>query len=214
MIKITQPYKEEVLFPFCLRQTKEELIIEVYSEFLTVAKEFEKRFSNSPFSDEALRFIDENIEIDGYERNDEYNDYYLLYALEGELDINTDGVVSLCEAKYERDRTDFELDFVKEEGLPAFVIVDNGEIASVCSINFETEDDETDCEIAVETLEEYRRRGYAKKVIAKMSNYLIKSGKRPTYLCSVKNKASLELIKGLGFILSEKEFYYNCDKRN
>lgn len=213
MIKITRPYKEDVLIPFCIRQNENELITEVYSEFVPVAKEFEYRFSDDPFCDEALLFISENVEIEGYYRTDGFNDYYILFARDRLLDIDTDGVVALSDAEYITDDTEFELDFVKEEGIPAFVIVENGEIASVCSINFEIEDDETDCEIAVETLEKYRRRGYAKKVICAMSNYLLSLGKRPTYLCSVKNTPSIELIKQLGFTEIQKEFYYNCYKR-
>jgi len=54
-------------------------------------------------------------------------------------------------------------------------------------------------EVSVDTLPEYRRRGYGKAVISAMTKAILDIERIPIYECSFKNEASIRLAKAIGY---------------
>lgn len=54
-------------------------------------------------------------------------------------------------------------------------------------------------EIGINTLKEFRGKGYAKIAVAAMIKYLVQSGKTPLWSCAASNKASARLALAVGF---------------
>lgn len=54
-------------------------------------------------------------------------------------------------------------------------------------------------ELGVDTLPEFRRRGYGKAVISLMTKAILDVGRIPIYECSFKNEASIRLAKAVGY---------------
>lgn len=212
MIRITKPYKDDMIIPIAVSFIDGELNIDVYEEFLSVAEQYETDYVDRYFSDEALSFISENIECDGYVRYDPYNEYYIVYRTD-KVCCNTDNdVVGIEDAIYEFDETEFEADVIKENAQPASLIIKDGHIAAIAAANYFIEDEEHEVELAVETLPRFRGRGYAKSVLCDMARKVLVMGKTPTYRVSCFNTASIATVKSCGFYETGKEYYYNCYK--
>lgn len=211
MITITKPYKDDMIIPISVNLFDEELKIDVYNEFLPLAHEYIKKFEGRYFSEEALEFLDKNIDVEGYARYDDALEYYIVF--EGTnaktSDIET---VDIEIAEYITDETEFEADIIKEQGQPASLIVKEGRIAAISAANFFIEDDDKEVELAVETLPEFRGKGYAKAVLCDMARKVIELGKIPTYRVSCFNKPSIATALSSGFKEIGKEYYYNCYK--
>lgn len=213
MINITKPYKDDMIIPISVSFLNNNLNIDVYEELLPVAKEYLKRFEGRYFCEEALIFLDKSIDIEGYVRYDDPLEYYIVF--EGASAVKSDiEVVDIANAVYEVDETEFEADVIREEKQPASLIIRDGRIAAIAAANYLIEDDEEEIELAVETLEEYRGRGYARAVLCDMANKVIGMGKRPTYRASCFNKASIATALSCGFSEIGKEYYYNCYKED
>lgn len=211
MINITKPYKEDMIIPISVSLLKDELNIDVYEEFLPLAREYIKKFEGRYFSEEALGYLDENIDIEGYVRYDDALEYYLVF--EGndaqKSDVET---VDIEKAEYISDETEFEADTIKEQGQPASLIIKEGRIAAIAAANYLIEDEDDEVELAVETLPEFRGKGYAKAVLCDMARKVIEMKKTPTYRVSCFNKASIATALSCGFNEIGKEYYYNCYK--
>lgn len=54
-------------------------------------------------------------------------------------------------------------------------------------------------EISVTTSPNYRRRGWGRSVVASMVNYLLENGRKPLYVVSQQNEASMNLAERVGF---------------
>lgn len=212
MITITKPYKEDMIIPITVSMIGDELNITVYKEFLSVAQEFKERFDGRYFSPEALRFLADEIECEGYTRYDPYDEYYLVFSTNEKCNIINNKVVDIENAVFYEDATEFEADIIKAEGEPASLIIEKGSIAAIAAANYFIEEDEEEVELAVETLPEYRGRGYGSSVLCQMINKVLDMGKIPTYRASVFNKASIATAKKCGFAEIGKEFYFNCYK--
>ncbi len=211
MIRITKPYKDDMIIPISVSLSNDELNIDVYEELLALAEEYAERYEGKYFSEEALRFLDANIEIDGYIRYDVALEYYVVF--EG-TKASKSGIetVDIENAEYTVDETEFEADIIRENGQPASLIVRDGRIAAISAANYFIEDDEDEVELAVETLPEFRGQGYAKAVLCDMAHKIIDMGKVPTYRASCFNTASIATALGCGFTEIGKEYYYNCYK--
>ncbi len=200
-----------MIIPISVSLLNNELNIQVYEEFLSVAEEYEKRYANRYFSKEAFRFLDRNINADGYLRYDDPSEFY--YVFEGSnASVSEIETVDIENAEYTVDETEFEADVIRQEGQPASLIIKDGRIAAISAANYFIEDDEEEVELAVETLPEFRGNGYAKAVLSNMAQKVIKMGKIPTYRASCFNKASIATALSCGFSEIGKEYYYNCYK--
>ncbi|MBE6573957.1 MAG: GNAT family N-acetyltransferase [Ruminococcaceae bacterium] len=214
MINIVKPYKDDMIIPMTVSQFDDGIRIDVYEEYIDIAEEYEQSFKDDYFSDAALLFLTERIRPKGYMRYDDLYSYYLVYKMDdiSELCDSDIPVQDIYDAQYVKDKTEFEADVIKENGQPASVIVKNGAIASIAAANYFIEDDEDEVELAVETLPEYRGRGYGKAVLCDMVKKVFKMGKYPTYRVSCFNEASIRTVEACGFKPIGKEYYINFYK--
>lgn len=212
MINITKPYKEDLLIPLSVSLFGNELNIDVYEEFFEVAQDYEKNYVGNYFSKEALDFLAANIKIDGYVRYDDIYDYYLVYATNRSVGYKNDIVCDIEDAEFHTDDTEFEASVIKDQGEPASLIVKNGRIAAIAAANYFVCDDDEEVELAVETIPEFRGRGYAKAVLSHMTDKMLAEGKTVTYRTSASNLPSIATALSCGFIEVGKEYYFNCYK--
>lgn len=68
------------------------------------------------------------------------------------------------------------------------------------SIGFVSNIDENGANIVIETKEKYRRKGYGKAIVEKISRDLIRDNIVPIYWVNKENIASINLAKSLGFV--------------
>ena len=202
-----------MIIPISVSLINDELNIDVYEELLAVANEYLERFDGRYFSHEALSFLDASIDIEGYVRYDDPLEYYLVFEANN-VTKATIPVVAIEDAEYTVDETEFEADVIKAEGQPASLIISDGRIAAIAAANYIIDEDDEEVELAVETLEEFRGRGYAKAVLCDMIGKVIALGKTPTYRVSCFNEASVATARSCGFTEIGKEYYYNCYKED
>lgn len=82
-------------------------------------------------------------------------------------------------------------------GLARAVIRKNGEMVATAGINWETANF---AEINVETSPAARGQGYGKSVVSALCHWIMESGKKPIYIVSADNQASLQLAETVGFV--------------
>lgn len=196
-----------MLIPLTVTSTGNQIKIDVYQEFYGVAKEYLENYKEEYFGDEALKFLSERIIIDGYTRYDDILEYYHVMRADVRPCCDFDNVVDIENAEFQQDETDFEAEIIREECQPASLIVDNGRIAAISSSNYFIEEDEDEVELAVETLPEYRGRGYGKAVLSHMTGKVMDMGKIPTYRVSSFNRASVATAKSCNYNEIGKEYY-------
>jgi RimJ/RimL family protein N-acetyltransferase len=86
---------------------------------------------------------------------------------------------------------------------PCLAIVDDGRLASLC---FSARNTPTAAEAGVETLEEFRGRGYAPAVVAAWARAVRREGRIPLYSTSWENRASRSVARKLGLVLYGADF--------
>ncbi len=203
-----------------------DVYIEVFPTYEAEAREFEKNFSEDPFSPDALAFIWERIGAPmakrGYEDEKKFRHrWYYNYVLKSAENLNFGAILPGTDRltkkliRGKKDLTTFDLDRYIEEEIPAFVHVTDGQIVSIaaenaaCSGDF---DDDGECggvtEIGVETAVRHRRRGYAASCAAALSRELIGEGIYVTYETDCDNTASQKTAESAGFVRYGKCYYY------
>lgn len=100
------------------------------------------------------------------------------------------------------------------EGIEAFGIIENGKVVSAAATN-PNEQDETNpyfgyTEIGVETLENYKGRGYASMCLASLTAHLQNLGKRPIYVCPENNLPSLRTAEKAGLLKDGAMYFCVC----
>ena len=211
MINITKPYKDDMIIPISVSLLNDELNIDVYEEYVSVAKEYCEKFKGRYFCEEALLFLDKNVDVDGYVRYDDPLEYYVVFEGCKAPECKTE-TVDIENAEYTADETEFEADVIRENNQPASLIIKNGRIAAIAAANYFIEDDDDEVELAVETLPEFRGKGYARAVLCDMVRKVLDMSKIPTYRASCFNRASIATAQSCGFCEIGKEYYYNCYK--
>ncbi len=181
--------------------------ISCYHDTRTIADEYVLRFKNDPFSTEAAAFLKERfdaiIAARGYTGVVEDDVVYLLCeAVEQRDGI---AVLNAREAKGCENLCEIDLAEADELGQEAFVCVEGDKIVSAAVENY-THKGET--EIAVETAEAYRRRGYARAASVALCNDIVASGGSVTWHCSAENTASCALAESIGFKADGREMYF------
>lgn len=81
----------------------------------------------------------------------------------------------------------------------AFGVFQEGELVSVSEAPGIGHMQNSIEEVGVDTLPEYRRRGYGKAVISAMTKAILDIGRIPIYRCNSQNKASVRLAKAIGY---------------
>ncbi len=187
--------------------------ISCYPDTCEIAAEYAERFSDSLFSDAAVSFLKERFDgifcERGYEGQIEDDTVYFLDRMAAP-DENTPTLNAREAGQYEN-LCEIDLDEAAELCQEAFVCLADEKIVSVAVENY-THKGET--EIAVETAEQYRRRGFAKAVSIALCNDIIASGGAVTWHCSRENKASCALAEAIGFREDGREMYFCYYKNN
>ena len=177
-----------------------------------LCEEYEARFKEDLFSDEALDFLREGCEEfrkelgykeEKYPKNWGYN-----YICESN---NADGGIS-CE-RIRRDKkyknlTTFNIAECLAYERVVYAAVKEGQIVSVAVTSESVKDARDMIEIGTETAVGYRKNGYSAAAVRALSEFLCDKGLRVLYKCHHENVASSAVAKSAGFDEVGKFFYY------
>jgi predicted GNAT family acetyltransferase len=86
---------------------------------------------------------------------------------------------------------------------PCLAIVDHGRLASLC---YSARNTPVAAEAGVDTLEEFRGRGYAPAVVAAWARAVRREGRVPLYSTSWDNLASRSVARKLGLVMYGADF--------
>ncbi len=200
-----------------------ELKLLVYSFCGKIAEEFEARFADSPFSEEAKAFLYEKLtpimnEME-YEASGSCDSIHLTYQLTDSAEINphcfkgrAKRLDQLTEKDMENSETEidaFEIDPTNELDRIFAVYGKQNEIAAFAAIN-DISDDAGFYELNVECAEEYRKLGFASECVAELAKYLLDRGVPVEYICEDKNTPSVKTAEKVGFRLTKKTMHFVC----
>lgn len=201
----------DMIIPFSVSAGGGNICVTAGKHFRAVAEEFERRFSDSPFSLEARDFVFDSLlsilQGSGYSPDrDAFDILTVTYILEDLPEIKRDAelcnVIQLSEAEFSEyeNLTDFEPDelfFGNEDQLPLFAVLDGNTVVAVSAVNGNVSDG---CaEISADTAEEYRRHGFGRTCVTAISAYLLERGISVKYVCFSDNEASCALARSVGF---------------
>ena len=98
--------------------------------------------------------------------------------------------------------------FGKQKIMMLFGIVVHDKLVSVCGVRRNSKDI---YEVGVDTLEEYKGKGLAKKVVSAATQEILNVGRIPHYETKLENVSSLRVAKALGYVEYNQEI--SCIKR-
>ena len=210
-----------------------EIYIEVFPTYEAEAREFEARYGDDPFSEEALEFLWERIGEPmrgrGYEDEKKFRHrWYYNYVLRSQNEINKSVILpetvglSRKTIRGKKNCTTFDLDRYIEEEITSFVTVIGGEIVSIAAENMACSgdfDDDPECdgitEIGVETAVGHRGRGYGASCAAALAAVIMsETGGYVTYETDCDNTASQKTALRAGFSQYGKCYYYVLRRKN
>lgn len=205
------------LVPIEITMSNGKTRIVTFSKTIRIAKEFEKRFINEPFSKEAIAFLEgemsDIIKEWGYFTDDYFPKHIFTYVAN---DLNEDLILPSTKMLKSIDGyenlTEYELEPLDEKSDEAyFATIIDGKIVSVCEMNV---DDAFigATEINVYTNENYRKNGFAVSNATAMAKYLISLGKRVAYTAPKENISSQMVAEKCGFEKIAETYYYICYK--
>lgn len=209
--------KPEALVPIEVTLRDGELTVEAFRRVKGIAKEFYKKHKMCPFSDEAISFIESNMEAVskdwGYVTDDIMEGHIATYiAKDINREVIQDSTVMIRSANGYENLTEYQLEDIPNDSEECyFVTLVDGKIVSVCETN------SGDAfigakEINVYTSPEYRGRGYAASNVAQMAYYYKSLGYNVAYTSRTDNTASLRTAEKCGFKRIAETFYYICYK--
>jgi hypothetical protein len=216
----------DCIIPFTCTEYDNELKIEVYEQIKDIAVEFITLYYNSPFSDEALNFIDIKIspKLDewGYKRNTNIlTNLGYAYIIDNLSMIHVDKIRSDTQRVTDEDGfeniTAIDINKYVDQSdtygeLINYATVSKGKLLSVAAENSHYLDkDET--EIGVETAVGYHGNGYAVSNVAALARQMTEEGKRVWYKCGINNTASQKTAMSAGFRCAGKYYYYVAYKK-
>ena len=198
------------IVPFLMEEYKGELSLEVYSGIKDIAEDFLSRYEGRYFVKEALSFIARSLDgylaAQGYQRDTVGETlYYYQYEMReaAGLDLslvtgNTHRLTRTLLKKVKKNLTTFSLDELLEKRLSAFVVIEDGMVVAIATVN------ERLCrggvaEITVETSPRYRGRGYALSTVTALSEYLLDKGAIVAYCCRNTHTKSNKVARHVGF---------------
>lgn len=133
--------------------------------------------------------------------------FLLQYRAQGTCDCAhiLDSTVRVDDIGRYTDLTETEFD---TGDFPVFATVQGGRMVSVCGVNGMIDD--MTAEIAVETIDSMRGRGFARSNVCAMVNYLVEQGIRVAYQCYPENTASALLAASCGLTLYSRDYHFVC----
>ena len=209
-----------IAMPFELNRKGGENEIITYSFTEKTAEEFEKRYCENPFSDEAKKFLLDELtpimEKIGYDCTGALDRVHYEFRC---AEADTSKILPDCEIidtldgeKWDDIPLDeFALDSEDENDRMA-VIRRDGKIVCFAGLNDISEDDGCP-EITVECEEGYRMNGFAASCVAMLTDYLISLGMDVKYICTEDNTASVRTASAAGFKLYDKCLPFVCYRK-
>lgn len=198
-----------------------ECTITVYEPFYEVAATFEKRFSDAPFSDEAIAYLKDNLTAPmlqkGFRTTRDIDSRIRTFLLCRAEDIPTETIRPETRIVSGKDDLstftnatthEIEMDEDDPDDISA-IIVENGRLVAYATLN-DVFDDEEFLEISVECAVGYRERGYATSCAALLSTELCKRGYNVSYKCRHANAASARVAQKAGFAETSMEYNFVC----
>ncbi|MBO5110239.1 MAG: GNAT family N-acetyltransferase [Clostridia bacterium] len=207
----------DVAIPIEIRVDRDgQVTITTYRKTESIARELEARFSDDPFSPDALHYLDRALRPVvtswGYRPDKRCESYILNYEATDhtkipDLILSPKAQVISALPKGLGNCTTY--DFEEETEDLKSIIVEDGKVVSLACINPYDEDGD-ERELNTETAPAYRRRGYSAANTARLAKVLSAQGYRVTYNCNVKNIASRRVAEKCGFTYVGKSYYYVC----
>ncbi len=177
-----------------------------------LCEEYEERFKDNLFSDEALDFLrngcDEFRSELGYAEEKHPKNWGYNYIWERN---KADGGI-ICErirrdGKY-KNLTTFNIAECLAYERVIYAVVKEGQIVSVAVTSESLRDAKEIVEIGTETAVGYRKNGYSTATVRALSEFLCEKGLRVLYKCHHENVASSSVARSAGFNEVGKFFYY------
>ncbi len=220
-MKITITIKEEMtpefgcIIPFDLKSTDDELTISCFEELRDLAERFAERYSDDPFSTDALNLLYDEVGRYGRDRDYHYDCLpedllYVHYVATDEEQIDRALILPSTRRLSRKalhdmkdNLTEFELHETFETELPGYVTMVDRVVVSAACDNFGGEY----AEAALETAPGYRRNGYAASNAAALALEVLRDGRPLSYICGAENRASIALAEKVGFVRSGMAFF-------
>lgn len=202
----------DIAVPVHVEQFHGETKIFAYPSVAPMCEEYEKRFGNDLFSENALDFLrDGCIEFRntyGYKeekhpKNWGYN--FLCAENTPDADISCERIRR--DGKY-KNLTTFDIGQCLAYERVIFAVVKDGQIVSVAVTGEAPQKGAEWVEIGTETAVGYRGNGYSKAAVRALSAFLIQKGYRVLYKCHHENLVSAAVARGAGFDEVGKFYYY------
>ena len=204
-------FKKKTYFivPFLMEERYGETEFEVYRGIKKTVQAFERDYKGRYFTRDALKYIssalDPYLEENGYER-DTYGTtrFYYSYEMKDKAELDSSivlpGTHRLTEeiVKTHKNPTTFDLKYILDVGLWAYVTLENGEVAAIATVN-ETLEEGSMPEVTVETAVNYRGKGYAGSCVAALCGALLDAGHKVAYCCRNTHSQSNRIAKRVGF---------------
>ena len=207
------------LIPVSLRRRAGKTEIACLEELLGFARRFADEYAPDLFSDAALGYLYREMGLYGKKRGYAYEDareelvyrHFILTAEEGKRvtsAIGDPGVipkpVRLTRSLLKKENlTGFDFGELLDNDLCGYVTLLDGKIVSAACDNF----GDGLCEAAIETAEDYRRKGYAYANALALIAGLAARGQAVSYVCGQNNAPSIALARKLGFREDGESFY-------
>ncbi len=214
--------ESHIALPFELHKKSDGSIdIVCYSFTESVAREFESRFSENPFSEEAKNFLSEKLvpimNEFGYDCTGASDRVHIEYrcknVCKSRILENCEIISTLDGEKWDSlPLYEFALDGEDENDRMA-VIRHKGKIVCFAGLNDISEDNGC-AELTVECEENYRGRGYAASCVALLADYLMSHGVEVNYICTEDNVASMKTAEAVGFEIYDKCLPFVCYREN
>lgn len=201
----------DLAIPIHVEQNGDETKIFAYPFAEKLCTEYEKRFADDLFSDEALDFLRDGCagfcrELGYHEEKHPKNWGYNFIASDMSADPN-----SVCERirrdKY-RNLTTFDIQECLAYDRVIYAVVKEGQIVSVAVTCEGVQNDGEIVEIGTETAVGHRKNGYAAAAVRALTAYLCENGHKVLYKCHHENAASAAVASSVGFAPYGRFYYY------
>ena len=205
----------DMAIPVHVEAFEDEVKIFSYPSAEKVCREYEEKYKNNLFSEDALEFIRNgctNFRNELSYREEKYPDNwgynFILDTINYE---NSEAERIRRDGKY-KNLTTFDISSCLAHERVIFAIVKEGQIISLAVTTEAPQKGADWIEIGTETAPAYRGNGYSTAAVCALSAFLISKGFRVLYKCHHRNLASVSVAKRAGFKEVGKFYYYVLKK--
>ncbi|MBQ8836997.1 MAG: GNAT family N-acetyltransferase [Clostridia bacterium] len=202
----------DIAVPVHVEQFEGETKIFAYPFAAKLCEEYEERFSEDLFSDEALDFLRNGCKEFCNELGYKEEKYPKNWGYNFICTENTADQSIICErirrdGKY-KNLTTFNIAECLAYERVIYAVVKEGQIVSVAVTSESISSAKDIIEIGTETAVGYRKNGYSAAAVCALSEFLCAKGLKVLYKCHRENAASAAVARKAGFDEVGKFFYY------